>query len=188
MKFLESAKLRALRALVPYVPRALRARVPNVTRALHALVPYVLSCPTYVLHALRALVTHVPRALRVSCPTCSCTPRASRPTCSRALCASCALRAFMPLVPYVLWRRTCSRASYHTCTHALRTSCPICCRASRHFVPCMLSCLVPYLFSCLTCFTCSGTSRVLHVLVPHVSFALHFLGMLVTQTLRNLCS
>ena len=33
------AKLRALRTLVPYVPRALRALVPHVPYALRALVP-----------------------------------------------------------------------------------------------------------------------------------------------------
>ena len=39
MSKIESAKLRALRALVPYMPRALRAVVPYVPRALRARVP-----------------------------------------------------------------------------------------------------------------------------------------------------
>ena len=73
---------RALRALVPCVPRALlalvscmlpalRALVPHVSRALHALVTTVLSCPTclvpYVHRALRAPVVHMPRASCASC-------------------------------------------------------------------------------------------------------------------------
>ena len=65
---IESAKLCAQRALVPYVPRALRALVPQVSRALRALVPHgplvlralvpqVLSQLTccHALHAPRAL-------------------------------------------------------------------------------------------------------------------------------------
>ena len=91
---LESAKLRALRALVPYVPRALRAPMPYVPRALRALVPHV---P----RALRALVPHVPRASRALVPY---VPRA--------------LRA---LVPYMLSCLTCLRCS---CTsHVLCLAC-----------------------------------------------------------------
>ena len=48
--FVESAKLRALRALIPHMPRALRALVPRVHRALGVLLP------------------HVPRALRAIVP------------------------------------------------------------------------------------------------------------------------
>ena len=109
---------------------------------------------------LRALGTLVPYVL--SCPTCSRALRASCPTCSRAL-GALVTRTIRVLVPYV-----------HRVLCAL--------------MPYVLSCLVPNVFSCLTCFTCSGNSRVLHVLVPHVSFTLHFLGMLVTRTLRDLRS
>ena len=93
--FTESAKSRALRALVSYAPRALRALVsrvlrtlvPYVPRALHALVPNV---P----HALRALVhyvPYVPRAPRAWCHTCSCVSRASS---SMWACASCFMSPF----------------------------------------------------------------------------------------------
>ena len=121
--YLESAKLRALRALVPYVPRALRAPVPYVPRALRALVPHVpralrapVSCESralvpYVPRALRALVPHVPYApfaLRVLCQTCS---RVSRVLGALVPHVSCALlvlglartlRAFLLLVPHLL--------------------------------------------------------------------------------------
>ena len=62
LQLIESAKLRATRALVRYVPRALRA-----------LVPFLLSCPT------------CSRASRASCLTCSRALRAPCLTCSRAL-------------------------------------------------------------------------------------------------------
>ena len=67
----ESAKLRALRAVVPYVRRALRAPVPHVPRALRALVLHVFFCPTcfvpYVPSCFTCLVpcvsfAYVPRA------------------------------------------------------------------------------------------------------------------------------
>ena len=98
--YLESAKLRALRALVPYVPRALRAPVPYVPRALRALVPHV---P----RALRALMPHVSRALRAPV---SCTSRALVPYVPRAL------RALVHHVPYAPFAlrvlcQTCSRVS-----------------------------------------------------------------------------
>ena len=51
--FNESAKLRALRVLVPYVSYALRALMPRLPRALRALL-------SHVSRALRALVPHVP--------------------------------------------------------------------------------------------------------------------------------
>ena len=116
------------------------------------LVPYVLSCPTY------------PSASRASCPTClvpyvPCVLRALVTHVPRALRASRALHALMPLVPYVLWCPTCSRASYHTCTRALRTSCPMCSRAS-----------------CLTCFR---VSLVLRTLVPNVSYMFLYLTCLL---------
>ena len=108
-------------------------------------VPYVLSCPTclvpYVPRVLRTLVPHVPRAL----------------------CASCALRALMPLVSYALSCLTCSCLvpyvhscptyivpdvlSCHTCSRAL---CFTCFRVS----------LVLRALVCFTCLTCSCTSRV----------------------------
>ena len=58
-----SAKLLALRVLVPCVSCVLRALVSYMPRAPRALMPYV-PC------ALRALVPDMPRALRASCPTC----------------------------------------------------------------------------------------------------------------------
>ena len=86
--FYESAKLRALRAVVPYMPRVLHALVPHMSRALRALVPLV----PYV---LRALLLHLPRALRALVPQCfvpcvfSCStclvPCASRASCLTSL-------------------------------------------------------------------------------------------------------
>ena len=94
----ESAKLRALRALAPYV---LSCLVPYVLSCLTCLVPYVLSCLTclvpYMLSCLTCLVPYVPRASRASCPTCSCALRALCPRCSRASRAS----YLMCLLPYV---------------------------------------------------------------------------------------
>ena len=80
MLYLDSAKSRALRALVPYVTRAV---VPHVPRVLLALVLHVSS-------GLGALVPYMPsalrvlffRALRASCHTCSHTSRTSYLTCS----------------------------------------------------------------------------------------------------------
>ena len=51
----ESAKLGALRSLLPSVPRALRALVPHVSRALRAFV-------CHMHRALRTLVPHLPHA------------------------------------------------------------------------------------------------------------------------------
>ena len=95
----ESAKLRALRALVPYVPSDSRASCPTCFRVLSA------SCPT------------CSQASCSSCPTCSCALRASCPTCSHASRASCltylllymprAKRAFMSHVSCVLLYLTC---------------------------------------------------------------------------------
>ena len=68
---LESAKLRALLALVPYVRRALRALVPYVLSCLTCLVPYVLSC------------------LRAPCPTCLMPCVLSCSTCLVSYVASC---------------------------------------------------------------------------------------------------
>ena len=113
----ESAKLLALRALVPYVPRASRALVFCVSRVPCSLVPYVLSCPTclvfYVIscstcsrvhraivsyllsclpchRALRALVPHVPRSLRVP------VFHATRASCALGSMWPCALRFMSP--------------------------------------------------------------------------------------------
>ena len=92
----ESAKLRATRALVPYVSR--------VSCALW------LTCSC----ALRAFLFHVPRAYVFSCLTCSRALRASCPACSRVSCSSCqacpcAWRAscLTCLVPYMLLCLTC---------------------------------------------------------------------------------
>ena len=81
----ESAKFRALRALVPHVRRAPRALVPYVARTLRALVPHL---P----RALHALVPYVLRALCtlvLSCLTCSYVSRASCFTCLVLYVASC---------------------------------------------------------------------------------------------------
>ena len=61
-----SAKLRALRALVPHVPRSLRVLVPYVSLALRALyLTCLLRKCSRVSRVLHALVTHVSFALRV---------------------------------------------------------------------------------------------------------------------------
>ena len=64
---IESAKLRVVHALLPYVSRVLLALVPHVPRALSALVPQLsrvlLAC------ASRALVPHVPMLYLLSCFT-----------------------------------------------------------------------------------------------------------------------
>ena len=103
----ESAKLCALCALVPHVPRTLRALVPHVPRALRA---SCLTCP----RASRALCLTCSRALRASCPTCSRASRASCPTCSHAL------RALMPYMPHAL------RALLPHVPRALCAPCPTC--------------------------------------------------------------
>ena len=104
-----SAKLRALRALMPHVLRALRVLVPHVPRALRALVPYMpralcaswLTC--LVPHASSAfcLTCFVPqvlscltglaysRAVRASNSTGSCAPRPSLPSGVSSLTNSC---------------------------------------------------------------------------------------------------
>ena len=110
--FTESAKFRALRAVVPYVPYALRTLWLTCYRASRvscptSLVPYVIV--PHVCRALCALVHYVPRlALRASCPACFRSLRASCATCSRVSRAFCpaysrASRAlcFTYLVPYV---------------------------------------------------------------------------------------
>ena len=96
IKISESAKLRALRALMSYVGRALRDLVPHVSRVLRVLVPHILlTLSTLVPHVpcvLSALVSDVPRALialvldvppaaGVSWHTCFCASRAFFPTC-----------------------------------------------------------------------------------------------------------
>ena len=61
----KSAKLCALRALVPYVPRVPRALLPYVSHALRALVPHVTrALRALVPHTLRVPVFHVPQASR----------------------------------------------------------------------------------------------------------------------------
>ena len=68
---MESAKLRALRALAPYLPRAPRASSPTCSRVHRALVPYV------------------PLAPRTLCRTCSCVSRASSSMWPHALRFMC---------------------------------------------------------------------------------------------------
>ena len=82
----KSAKLRVLRALVPYVPRAFCALVPHV------------------IHVLLALVLHVPRVPQVLMPHLPPPPFALLPYVPRALHAlvqyvPCVLRALVPYVP-----------------------------------------------------------------------------------------
>ena len=61
---LESAKLRALRSFVPYMPRTLHALVPRVFCVLRALMSYVLSCLTCLLpHEPCVLPDFVPHVL-----------------------------------------------------------------------------------------------------------------------------
>lgn len=63
-----------------------------------------------------------------------------------------------------------------------------------HYVPSCFTCLIPYVLLCLTCFTasrasyimCCRASRVLRTLVPHVSFALPFLVLLLPRAVRFL--
>ena len=108
---IESAKLRALRALVPRVPHSLRSLKPYVPRALRALVSHLPSalrafvlCVSRVLRAvvsyvpqiLRALVPHVPRAI---CTSVFHLPRASRASCPVWTLASPFMSPFS-YVPY----------------------------------------------------------------------------------------
>ena len=120
----EFAKLRALRALVPCVPRALHALVPHV--------PYVLSCLTclvpYVLLCLTCLVPYV-----LSCPTCLVPYVLSCRTCSRAL-RTLAYYVLSCIVPYVFLCLTCLTCS---CTSsALRFACSRAARDSGSTGPC----------------------------------------------------
>ena len=81
----ESAKLHALRNLVPYVPSCRTFLVPYVLSCLTCLVPYALSCPTclvpYVPLCLTCLVPYMLSCLKCLVPYVL--------SCSRALCASC---------------------------------------------------------------------------------------------------
>ena len=90
---------RALRALVSYVPCAPRALVPHVPRALHALVLYVpIALRTLVPHVLRvlqALMPYVPRALSDLMPQVPCVQR------------PCANVILPYLMPYMLLCPTC---------------------------------------------------------------------------------
>ena len=61
--FAESAKLRALRALIPHMLCALRALVPCVPRALRALLCSTCSHVSYALRVLELLVSRTLRAL-----------------------------------------------------------------------------------------------------------------------------
>ena len=110
---LESCKLCAPRALVPYVshvPPALVSYLPralcvffsmcsSVSRALRALVPYepraLLALVPHMLRVLRALLSHV---------LCAAS-HASYPVCSRGPCTFC-----------------------HKCSRASRALCPMCLR------------------------------------------------------------
>ena len=94
----KSAKLRPLRAVVPYVPCALRVLVPHTPHAVCGLVPYV---PRALRDLLRCLVA------------CSRASRASCPTCSHALLTLCSTFS------------RASRASCITCFHALRVLFPM---------------------------------------------------------------
>ena len=96
--YIESAKLRATHALVPYVPHPLRALVPHVPHALGALVPYVLSWVTCVesdvLSFLTCFVHYV--LLCLTYLTHSCTTRALYFVFSRVARVSHLKRFFGP--------------------------------------------------------------------------------------------
>ena len=77
----QSAKLRALRAFLFYVPLALRALAPCVPRAQRA---SHLTCP----RTSRALVPYVPRALSAFCLTCLVPNVLSCLTCLTCSCIS----------------------------------------------------------------------------------------------------
>ena len=160
--FFESAKLRALCALVPHVLRDLRALVPHVPRALRALVPYLpyvpwcltclVSLHALVPRALRALVPHVPRALTALV---SYVPRALHllvshvPRNLRAFCHIC-------LVSNVLSCLTCRGCS---CTP--RVLCLACSRAGSNSTcsfssrPSLASGVSSVCISCLLAFSVS---------------------------------
>ena len=103
---MESAKLRATRALVPCVLRALRALVTHAPRDLRAVVPYVLSSLMCLVPYVPSL-SHVSRALRAPVLLCL-VPYVSS-------CLTC-------LVPYVLSRLTCLVPYVLSC-RAARASC-----------------------------------------------------------------
>ena len=134
-------ELRALRALVPYVPLALRALVPHVLRALRALAPTCscaprASCPTYS------------RASRTSFPLYSRASRASSSTCSRAQLVSCS--AYFYLVPNVFSCLTCltccytSHVLYLACSRAACVSNSICSCPPHSSLASSVSTLVPF--------------------------------------------
>ena len=66
---IESAKLRVVHALLPYVSRVLLALVPHVPRALSALVPQL--SRVLLARVLHVLVPHVLLCLTCLCCTCS---------------------------------------------------------------------------------------------------------------------
>ena len=66
---IESAKLRVVHALLPYVSRVLLALVPHVPRALSALVPQL--SRALLARVLHVLVPHVLLCLTCLCCTCS---------------------------------------------------------------------------------------------------------------------
>ena len=66
---IESAKLRVVHALLPYVSRVLLALVPHVPRALSALVPQL--SRVLLARVLHVLVPHVLLCLKCLCCTCS---------------------------------------------------------------------------------------------------------------------
>ena len=66
---IESAKLRVVHALLPYVSRVLLALVPHVLRALSALVPQL--SRVLLARVLHVLVPHVLLCLTCLCCTCS---------------------------------------------------------------------------------------------------------------------
>ena len=106
----ESAKFRALRALMSYMPCASCALAPHVPQALRALVSYVPCAP-------RALVPHVPRALRALVPHVFRILQALMPYVPRALSdlmpqvpcfqRPCANVILPYLMPYLLLFPTC---------------------------------------------------------------------------------
>ena len=106
----ESAKLRALRTLVPYVPCGLGALVPYVRLCLTCLVPYVLSSPPSLASYMLLCPVYLASDMLL-CLTCSCAPCTLRQTCSCALhapvfhvtCVICGLvsRTLWALFPYV---------------------------------------------------------------------------------------
>ena len=70
----ESAKLRALRTLVPYVPCGLGALVPYVRLCLTCLVPYVLSSPPSLVSYMLLCPVYLASDMLL-CLTCSCVSR-----------------------------------------------------------------------------------------------------------------